>query len=194
MVATRRLVLIGGLALSAPARAQEAVRVRGRIAALEGETLRVAAREGGEVAVRLGSATVAALRRVAPGELAPGTNLGVVAEPFGDGLRAVAVTVLPPSATRQFQSAWDLGEGSSMNNGALASVVGGDGGRLVLSINGREVPMRMDERTAILQPVEATRADLRQGAAVLVNATRGADGSLTATRVTVERDGVAPAS
>lgn len=193
-MATRRLILFGGLALAVPAHAQEVVRVRGRIAAAEGDLLRVATREGPEVTVRLGSASLAALRRVAPAELAPGTNLGVVAEPFEDGLRAVAVTVLPPSATRQFQSAWDLSEGSSMNNGALASVVGGGAGRIVLSINGREVPMRVDERTAILQPVEATRADLRVGAAVLVNATRGADGALTATRVTVERDGVAPAS
>ncbi|WP_237215326.1 hypothetical protein [Falsiroseomonas oryziterrae] len=192
---TRRVILAGGLVLAAGgAGAQEVVRLRGRIAAAEGDMLRVATREGTVVTVRLGTASIAALRRVAPEALVPGTNLGVVAEPFEDGLRAVAVTVLPPSATRQFQSAWDLSEGSSMNNGALASVVGGGAGRIVLSINGREVPMRLDERTAILQPVEASRADLRPGAAVLVNATRGADGVVTATRVTVERDGVAPAS
>jgi hypothetical protein len=82
-----------------------------------------------------------------------------------------------------------------MNNGAVQAVVQrADGHELTLSINGRAVPVRVDERTALIRPVEASRTDLVAGAAVMVNATRGDDGKLTAVRVTVEKDGVVPAT
>jgi len=195
-ILSRRAALaatIGGLFAGA-ARAQPLPeRVRGRIAGLEGDLLRITTREGAEARVRLGEAPVSALRRVALGELAPGTNLGVVALAEADGLRAIAVTVLPATATRQFQSPWDLGPDSSMNNGAVAGVMqGAQASELTLSINGRAVPMRVDDRTAIVQPIPARREDLKVGAAVFVFGTRGADGVVAATRVTVEKDGVAP--
>jgi hypothetical protein len=197
MLARRPLLAAGipfvALARGAWAQGAPAVRLRGRVASLEGAALTVATREGAAVTVQLGEAPIAALRRVTPAELVPGTNLGVVAEPDAEGLRAVAVTVLPPSATRQFQSEWDLSPGSSMNNGAVAAVMEhARGHELTLTINGRSVPVRLDERTALVRPVPAAREDLRPGAAVFVNATRAADGALTATRVTVEKDGVAP--
>lgn len=189
-------ILMGGAAAWRPALAQaeQPLRLRGRIARLEGEVLVVALREGGEAAVRLPEGVpVGALRRVALGELLPGTPLGVVAEPVEGGLRAVAVTVLPPTATRQFQSPWDLSAGSSMNNGAVEAVVQQAGAQeLVLTINGRSVPVRLDAGTALVRPIPAARGDLRPGAAVFVAATRVADGGLVATRVTVEKDGVAP--
>lgn len=192
---SRRGVLAGaGLLAAAPAAAQVAgQRLRGRILALDGETLRIAAREGGEVEVRLSDATAyGALRRVPVADLVPGTRLGVVAEPFGDGLRAVAVAVLPASATREFQSPWDLTPTSSMNNGAVAAVVQrADAQELSLRINGRDIPVRIDAATAIVRSAPAARSDLVPGRAVLVSATRG-EGGLAAQRVTVEKDGVAP--
>ncbi|PWS38444.1 hypothetical protein DFH01_03945 [Falsiroseomonas bella] len=194
----RRAVLAAGFAAlaSGPAGAQgaPALRLRGRILAFADGVLTVATREGGNAKVTLPeNAPVSALRRATLAELVPGANLGVVAEPAGEGLRAVAVTLLPATATRQFQSEWDLTPGSSMNNGAVAAVMErAEGHELTLTINGRSVPVRVDERTALVRPVPATRADLREGAAVFVLATRGADGALTAVRVSVEKDGVAP--
>jgi hypothetical protein len=194
----RRAVLAAGFAAIAAGRAgaqgAPALRLRGRILGFADGVLTVATREGGNAAVTLPeTAPVSALRRATLAELVPGTNLGVVAEPAGDGLRAVAVTLLPASATRQFQSEWDLTPGSSMNNGAVAAVMErAEGQELTLTINGRGVPVRVDERTALVRPVPAAREDLRPGAAVFVNAVRAADGTLTATRVTVEKDGVAP--
>jgi hypothetical protein len=80
-----------------------------------------------------------------------------------------------------------------MNNGPVQAVVQRAGGaELVLTINGRSVPVRIDERSALVRPAPATREDLRPGAAVFVNATRTADGALVATRVVVEKDGVVP--
>lgn len=198
---TRRMALAaillggGGAWLTRRASAQgAATRLRGRIARLTGEVLTVTTREGADIPVRLPEgAAISALRRVTVAELVPGTQLGVVAEPAEDGLRAVAVTVLPPTATRQFQSDWDLSPGSSMNNGPVAAVVQrADGHELTLTINGRAVPVRLDARTALVRPIRAMREDLRPGAAVFVNATRDAAGTLLATRIVVEKDGVAP--
>jgi hypothetical protein len=194
MQLSRRQALAGAAFLVAwPAAAQLAgERLRGRIVSVQGETLRMALRDGTEVSVRLGETPVSALARVPVAELSPGTRLGVVAEPWDDGLRAVAVTVLPASATREFQSGWDLTPTSSMNNGAVSAVVArAEAHELALSINGRDVPVRIDARTAIVRPVPAARSDLVAGAAVFVAATRG-EGGWTATRVVVEKDGVAP--
>jgi len=197
MKVTRRGALAGaalGMALIRPAWAQGAPeRLRGRIAGLEGEALRIVTREGAETAIRLpADAPISALRRVPLAELVPGTRLGVVAEPYGDGLRAVAVTVLPASATREFQSGWDLTPTSSMNNGAVSAVVArAEAQELALSINGRDVPVRIDERTAVVQPIPAARSDLVPGAAVFIFANRG-EGGLVAQRVMVEKNGVAP--
>lgn len=196
MQLSRRGALAGAALLVAwPAAAQLAgERLRGRIVSVQGETLRMALRDGTEVSVQLRDAPVAALRRVPVAELAPGTRLGVVAEPWEDGLRAVAVQVLPASATREFQSGWDLTPTSSMNNGAVSALVArAEAHELALSINGRDVPVRIDARTAIVQAIPATRADLVPGAAVFVSATRGEGGPM-ATRVVVEKDGVAPPS
>jgi hypothetical protein len=181
----------------AHAQAPMPVRLRGTIAALDGNVLSVATREGTRVAVTLADTlTVAALRRVEPREITIGTALGVVAEP-GDGetLRAVAITVLPPGARiteRQF--AWDLAPNTSMNNGpAIAVVESSSGHDVTLSINGRSVLVRITPDTALLMPIAATRDDLKPGMAVFINATPGANGALAADRVTVAKDGVAPA-
>jgi len=179
---------------SAQAAAQQ-VRVRGTIAVLQGEILTVTTRDGGRAEIALpDAASVSALRRVPVSEIVPGTLLGVVAEPGVDGeLRAVAITVLPPTATRQFQAPWDLGPDSTMNNGPVSAVAqASDGHVLTLSIQGRDVRVQVDAQSALVQPVAAGRADLKPGAAVFVAATRGDDGKLTATRVAVERDGVVP--
>ena len=46
--------------------------------------------------------------------------------------------------------------------------------------------------TPVVTPVPAAREDLKPGAAVMFGATRDAEGQLTATRVTVAKDGVSP--
>ncbi|WP_426958087.1 hypothetical protein [Muricoccus radiodurans] len=198
-----RRSLLGGalLALAAigpAARAQDAVptRLRGTIVGLEGNALTVNLRAGGTARVMLAEAlTVASLRRVALADLAPGTSVGAVAEPGPDGaLRAVAITVLPPGQRiTELQVPWDTGQDSSMNNGPIGAVVENAGGReLTLSILGRSVRLLVSPDTPLLQPVPASRADLVPGRAVFINGTRAADGQVSATRVTVEKDGVAP--
>jgi len=171
-------------------------RIRGTIVRFAGEALEVAARDGARTTVTLPrDAIIAALRRVTLADIKPGTNVGVVAEPDSDGaLRATAITVLPPGAQiRQLQSPWDTGANASMNNGVVeATVANGSGRDLTLTILGRDVLVRVPATTPLLMPVPASREDLKPDATVFINATRGADGRVTASRVIVSRDGVAP--
>jgi len=182
--------------LPASAQTPGPARLRGTIVVLEGDMLTVATRDGGRAAVTLAEpTTVVSLRQVALAEITPGTSVGAVAEPGPDGeLRAVALTVLPPGARiaeRQF--AWDLGTDTSMNDGPVEAVVETNLGRdLTLRILGRSVIVRVSADTPMLMPVPATRADLVAGAVVFINATRAADGTLGANRVTVGKGGVVP--
>ena len=194
-------ILLAGPLILLPGRGRAQVagqaRLRGTIASLAGAVLTVATREGPNVAVTLTEPlTVSALRRVALADITPGTSVGAVAEPGAEGeLRAVAITVLPPGARiAERQIAWDLAPGTSMNDGPVEAVVQDSaGGLLTLGIHGRSVQVRVSRDTPLLMPVAAARADLVPGAAIFINATRGADGELSAGRVTVGKDGVVPA-
>jgi hypothetical protein len=200
---SRRVTLGLGLAAlaAAPALAQTLtpgapVRIRGTILELEGNALGVTTRAGDRVIVNLAeNTTVAALRRVTLADITPGTAVGVVAEPGPDGeLRATAITVLPPGVRiTELQNAWDTAPGASMNNGPVeAAVDSGSGRDLTLSILGRRVLVRVPAETPLLMPITAARTDLVPNATVFINATRGEDGRISANRVTVSKDGIAP--
>ena len=172
------------------------VRVRGTILEVSGDALGITTRDGARVIVNLTpDASIVSLRRVTLDDLGPGANIGVVAEPDTDGgLRATAITVLPPGARiNQYQGAWDTAPNASMNNGVVeATVQSGSGRALTLSIQGRPVRIRVPAEAPLLMPVPAARTDLVPNATVFINATRGEDGRITANRVTVSKDGVAP--
>ncbi len=200
-ILSRRLALgaglLGAASLHRRAAAQAAPpRVRGTVVTLDGRLLTVATRDGGRAAVTLTEPlTVVALRRVALSEIGQGSALGVVAEPGPDDeLRAVAITVLPPGQRiREVQEAWDLAPNTSMNNGAVEAVMESRDDRVVtLGIFGRSVRVRITPQTALVMPIPAAMADLVPGTVVFINATREADGRLSAGRVTVGKDGVLP--
>ncbi len=199
-ILSRRSILPAGLLVLSASRASAQgagpVRIRGTISGLEGNALGVATRAGERVVVNLAdNATVAALRRVALADITPGTAVGVVAEPGADGeLRATAITVLPPGVRiTELQNAWDTAPNATMNNGPVeAAVDSGTGRDLTLSILGRRVLVRVPAETPLLMPIAAARSDLVPGATVFISATRDAEGRISASRVTVSKDGVAP--
>jgi hypothetical protein len=191
------LILAAAPAAALAQAAGNPVRIRGAITGFDGQALAVTTRDGARVTVNLTpDATIVALRRLTLAELVPGANIGVVAEPGADGgLRATAITVLPPGARiNQYQSAWDSAPNASMNNGVVeATVQSGSGHDLTLSIQGRPVRIRVPAEAPLLMPIPAARSDLVPGATVFMSAMRGEDGRLTASRVTVSKNGVAPA-
>ena len=181
----------------APPASAETQRIRGTIAALDGNTLTIATREGPQVKVMLADNwTVGALKNVDISAIKPGSYVGIASTPMaGGGLRAVEVLLLPESARGAGEGhyPWDLGPGNMMTNATItADVDKSDGHSLNLKYKDGSVDILVPPGIPLVTPTTADRSDAKPGAALIVFATKQADGTLTAARFTVEKDGVKP--
>jgi hypothetical protein len=172
-------------------------RIRGTIAAVEGQTLTIATREGPKVDVMLNDPlTVATVKKVDLASIAPGTYVGIATRNGANGeMQAIEVLVFPDSmrGAGEGHYAWDLEPGSMMTNGTVSGAVQATSGReLSLSFKGGSNKIVVPSDAPIVTFAPAERADLKPGAPVMFGATKNADGKLAASRVTVGKDGVAP--
>ncbi len=206
----RRLIIAIGslLALNvAPALAQTAPlatppatppqRVRGTIAALDGNALTVTSRTGEKLDIALADPlTVATVKKVDLASIAPGAYIGVATRTAADGkLTALEVLVFPEAMRGRGEGhyGWDLEPGSMMTNGTVKGAVSAASGR-ELSIGYKDAAntIYVPPEAPVVTFAPAERADLKPGATVFLAATKTAEGKLTADRVTVSKDGVAP--
>jgi hypothetical protein len=89
--------------------------------------------------------------------------------------------------------AWDLSPNSTMTNANVdAAVQSTDGREMKLSYKGGTTEVTIPEKTPIVTAEPAELSDLKPGAAVLVIATKQADGSLTSIGGWVAKNGVNP--
>jgi hypothetical protein len=172
-------------------------RIRGTISALEGQTLTIATREGPKVDITLNDPlTVATVKKVDLASIAPGTFVGIATRTGSNGeMQAIEVLVFPEAmrGAGEGHYAWDLEPGSMMTNGTVSGAVQATSGReLSLSFKGGSNKIVVPPGAPIVTFAPAERADLKPGAPVMFGATKNADGKLTAGRVTVGKDGVAP--
>jgi hypothetical protein len=197
---TLRLIATAVCMTSAAAFAQDApapTRIRGDIVAVDATTLTVKRRGSGDmVKIALKSdVTVGAVKNVKLNDIAKGAFIGTATETGTDGkLTALEVLVFPEAArgTGEGHYAWDLMPGSMMTNANVDTVASGVKGRvLTLSYKGGSKEVMVPEATPVVTFAPAMRADLIVGKKVFVVAT-GSSASYTASRVVVEKDGVAP--
>ncbi len=172
-------------------------RIRGTIAAVEGQTMTVATREGPKVDIMLNDPlTVSTVKQVDLASIAAGTYVGIATRTGANGeLRAIEVLVFPEAmrGAGEGHYAWDLEPGSMMTNGTVTGAVQATSGReLSLSFKGSSNKIVVPPDVPIVTFAPAERADLKPGAPVMFGATRNAEGKFTASRVTVGKDGVAP--
>lgn len=199
---TRRSLLLGlaatllaGAAL--PALAQTTPRrIRGTIESLDGSTLVVRSREGETLRIALPSNyTVAA---VVPAELSaikPGAYVGIASIGPRDKLRALEVLIFPEAARGSGEGhyPWDLMPESSMTNAAIeAEAAGTDGRQLTLMAKGERVVVTVPPDVPVVTFEPGTPAMLTPGAKVFIGAQQAADGTLSAARVNVGKDGLTP--
>ena len=171
-------------------------RIRGSIVSVEGSTMVVKTRDGATVPVTLaGNLTVVSPKPVELSSIKPGDYLGIVGAPGeGGALEARAVQVFPEAmrGVGEGHYPWDL-PGTSMTNATVDAAVSATSGReLTMAYKGQTLRIHVPPGTPVVTPVPAAREDLKPGAAVMFGATRDAEGQLTATRVTVAKDGVSP--
>jgi len=187
------------VAFAASALAQTTpIRLRGSIAALDGNTLTVATREGGTAKVALADKWAVAL--VAPLTLADikeGSFVGVASMKKSDGtLEALEVLVFPEAArgSNEGHYPWDLQPESLMTNANVSKVVkSGDFQTLTLAYKGDGTQtIHVGKDVPVVTFLPGTQADAKVGAKVFIGATKAADGSLSATRINVGKDGLTP--
>ena len=198
MTKFRIALLFGTLVLiSAAALAQTAVRVRGTITAFEGNVLSVKSREGQDLKIELAAnTTFAYVKALKLEDVKPGTPLGTSAVKGPDGkLIARELHLFSPErgVPDEGHRPWDLEPGSTMTNAMVTAVAQAIGGReLTLTYKDGKQRVIVPEGIPVVTAVESDRSLLKPGEYVVVAATLGADGKITATRVQVSKDGVKP--
>ena len=189
------LALAAAAALaSSGADAQSPARVRGTIAAVDGSVMTVKTRDGRDLKLTLpDNVTVSVARTARFEDLKAGDFVGATTTTGPDGKPvAVEIHYLPPTAA-EGQSSSDLMPNSTMTNASVGGTVVADGKReITLKFKGTTQNVVVPDSAAIVRTVPGTRGDLAPGEYVFLVAQVGADGTMTAPRVQVSKDGVRP--
>ena len=191
----RMALFFGAIALaSAAADAQQNVRLRGTITAIDGNMLSLKSRDGKDLTVHLtDNLSVTVSKSVAITDIKPGDYVGSAAMKRADGtLVALEVHYLPP-AVPQGHTPWDLQPGSTMTNANVAAMVQATGGReLTLSYKDGSQKILVPDGVPIVRAVPGSRADLKPGETIFAVAPVAPDGKISAARIQVSKDGIKP--
>ena len=199
--------LFAGLAIAsvaflttAAAMAQGApTRVRGTISAIDGKTVTIATREGSTATIKLNDNwTVALVAPVPMQDIKPGSFVGIASMGTDANRTALEVLVFPEAMKAakpgEGHYPWDLQPESMMTNATVSTVAaGGDGHTIKLDYkDGGTQTIKVKPGTPIVTFLPGTQADAKVGAKVFVGAAKAADGSLSAARLNVGKDGLMP--
>ena len=171
-------------------------RVRGTIDQVDGPVLHITGRTGEKLTVTLAAdARVAEVAKIDISAIKPNNYIGTAAAPLPNGdLKALEVHVFPESmrGTGDGHRPFDLGPNSTMTNGTVGSVVGSSDRTLTVKYQGGEKKVEVPADVPIVTFEPGTLADVKPGAKVIIFAMKAADGSLSADRVNVGKDGLTP--
>ncbi len=188
------ILLTYGMPAIAQAPEGTPTRIRGTVTQLDSQTLVVKTWAGQEASVVLTPNTTVSgvvqrsLSDIKEGDYVASTS---VREPDGK-LRALEVHYLPQTAN-QGQFPYDLAPGSLMTNAVVSGVSTAAQGRVLrVTYKGTEAEITVPQDVPVVAFVPGDLSLLKPGAAIVINALKKPDGSLTATRATVEKDGVKP--
>jgi hypothetical protein len=200
----RWVTIVGGLAVACAASAtwaQDTVRVRGTIEQVEGQTLRVKARDGTELKVVLAdNALVVGIVKASLSDIKPGSFVGVTGMPQADGSqKAVEVHIFPEAmrGTGEGHYPWDLRPQSTMTNASVAkieqTVAGVEGRTLTMKYKDGEKKIVVPPDAAIVAYVPGDKSELKPGEKIFIAAAKKLpDGTLQAPRVNYGKDGITP--
>lgn len=191
------LCMTAMLALTTPVPAQQAPRLIGTYVSVTGDDAVLEAEGGGRLNIRLSPATAfARLDRAGVADLKAGLFVGVGARPQPDGSqKAVQIVIFPESmrGTGEGHRAWGVMPEATMTNGAIAETVQSvEGGGFTLSYKGGAQKVTTPSDASILMLSLTDRSALKPGARGQVVGTKGEDGAVAATRITLWGEGVSP--
>jgi hypothetical protein len=172
--------------------------LRGKVESLDGQMLLVKSRDGKEVHVTMApNFTVLGVMKVKLAAIKAGDFVGIAAITGKDGkLHAQEVLVFPEAArgTGEGHYGWDLrGKDDTMTNATVAEVASVSRSRVLkLKYKDGEQEIVVGGRTPIVTFAPDTVDLLKPGAAIFIRAPMNPDGSVTAPRAIVEKNGVKP--
>ena len=188
--------------LALPAAAQNPpqgtpTRIRGTVEKLDGQALTVKSREGQELTITLApNVTVAYLVKKSLGDIKAGDFVATTSSKGTDGKNHSVELRIFPEAMRglgEGQYAWDLMPESLMTNATVAGITGAPQGQtLKVTYKGSESEIVVGPDTPIFGYGAGDTSLLKPGAAIFIVALKNPEGSLSASRVTAEKDGVKP--
>ena len=196
-IAAALIALAVGPAFAQAPPAGTPTRIRGTVDKLDGQTLTVKSREGPVLTIALApNFTVAGIVKKSVSDIKAGDFVGAASTKGADGkLHAIEVLIFPEAArgSNEGQYPWDLTPESLMTNATVSGIAAGPGGPVLkLTYKGGESEVLVGPDVPIVTFGPGDASLLKPGAAVLVGAQKAPDGSLTAARVTAEKDGIKP--
>ena len=193
-------LLIGAAVLvaakSSGAQSPRAVRLRATIDSADANSINLTTRAGQGLTVAIASDTViVAIVAIRLEDIKPGSFIGSAAMPQRDGTqRALEVHVFPESmrGTGEGHRPFDLQPQSTMTNGTVGAVTGTAGRTLTVTYQGGEKTIVVPPDTPVVTYEPGSPALLVPGAHVIVMGTEASDGKLSATRISVGKNGLVP--
>ena len=185
------------LATAAAAQTAPPTRLRGTIEAIDGKTATIATREGTKAEVKLADNWMVMLVSTVPAsEIKQGSFVGIASIKGPDGMpTALEVLVFPEAArgSNEGHYPWDLQPESMMTNATIAKMAtASDGQTLTLEYKGGTQTIKVKPGIPIVTFAPGDRSDAKVGAKIFTGAAKGADGTLTVTRMLVGKDGLTP--
>jgi hypothetical protein len=172
-------------------------RIRGTVEKLDGQTLTVKSREGAELTIALApNFTVSAVVEKSLADIKTGDYVGAATLKGADGkLNALEVLIFPEAmrGTGEGERPWDLVPDSLMTNATVAGIATAAQAQVLkVTYKGGESEIIVAPDTPIVTFAPGDASLLKPGAAFILTAQKKSDGSLSANRVTAEKDGVKP--
>jgi hypothetical protein len=188
-------VLLATIGVAA-GQAQQVARVRATVDAVNGSSLRLTTRTGDKLTVSLApDVAVVAIVPVRLEDIKPGSFIGSAAVPQPDGTeRALEVHVFPESmrGTGEGYRPFDLKPQSTMTNGTVGALTGTVGRTLTVTYQGGKQTIVVPPDTPVVTYEPGSPALLVPNAHVIVMGRQTPDGTMTATRISVGKDGLVP--
>ena len=188
------------LAFATTASAQTTpTRIRGTVGAIDGNVITIATREGSTVKVTMADNwAVAMVVPITLADIKENSFVGIASIRGADGkMQALEVLVFPEAmrGAGEGHYPWDLAPESMMTNATVSTVVARDGGQaLTLKYRGdgtQTIIVRLGVPVVTFGPAPP-KSDLKVGSKIFMGAQKAADGSFTAARIVIGKDGMMP--